>query len=66
MMKQKMVKVAIPKFRWLTTSLLGFLIKLIILKQLVYLSFFVLAVLVLRSLGVFFIYDESENVKKVP
>jgi len=36
--------------------LLGFLIKLMIIKQLVYLSFFVLAVLVLRSLGVLFVY----------
>lgn len=36
--------------------LLGFLIKLMIIKQLVYLSFFVLAVLVIRSLGVLFVY----------
>ena len=36
--------------------LFGFLIKLIIMKQLVCISFFVLTALVLRSLGVLFIY----------
>jgi len=36
--------------------LLGFLIKLIIIKQLTHLSFFVLRVLILSSLGVLFVY----------